>query len=56
LFRASSAVAVWRCRKRRRCWICVARRSVGVGEVGLGFETGEVELGFGVVGATGKGE
>ena len=29
---------------------------MGVGEVGFGWETGEVELGLGVVGATGKGE
>jgi hypothetical protein len=31
---------------------------VGVGEteLGLGFETGEVELGLGVAGTTGKGE
>ena len=44
-YRNSLAVLTW-----------LVNRSVGVGDTGLGFETGEVDEGLGVVGATGKAE
>ena len=56
LLKASSVRvdAVYRCCRRWRIW--AARRSVGVGLVGLGWETGEVEEGVCEGRAMGKAE
>lgn len=53
---AFSTARDWSNTKSRTRLTCPVNRSVGVGEVGLGAETGEVEDGFGVVGATGYEE
>lgn len=50
---AFSTARDWSKTKSRARLTCSVNRSVGVGDVGLGVETGEVDDGFGVVGATG---
>lgn len=50
---AFSTARVWSKTKSRARFTCPVNRSVGVGDVGFGVETGEVDDGFGVVGAIG---
>ena len=52
----SSAARDWSYKNNRAFLTCVVKRSVGVGLVGLGVETGEVGDGFGVVGTIGRSE
>ena len=51
-----SAASDWSYKNNLTFFTCAVKRSVGVGFVGLGFETGDVGDGLGVVGAVGGSE